>query len=532
MRLFTAYKFSTLPILLLIVILALLLRVYKLTELPPGFYSDEASIGFNAYKIVTTLHDEHNKFLPLFFEAFGEYKNALAVYPVAITFLIFGVSEFSTRLPQAILGVLVVFFMYFLAKELFSKRVGLISAFVVATVPWHVHLSRFTIESHNAFLLSITLGTTFLLVSFRKNWEARFLIFAAISFAIAFYTYFATRIFTPLFLLGLCVVFRKEIISLIKTRIRVILIPLIVFIIIVTPFIFHMSSGKGLARYRQVAFGKESNSHAELFQKGFRLYFSHFEPKFVFFKGDSDFPGQLINRHSVNGMGLFYKWQLPFWVLGIILLIFSKNNGFKYRKQLIFLMLILYPLGSVLSDAETPYATRSIIGIVPYSLITAYGLYMVLKFPTKLKKYGMKRTVFLATAIFITLASSFFLNRFLNLYQAYANRAHGYNGFQYGSKKIVEYFLQNNNKYNIKIIYSGFDRADAYINFYALENCINCFTFDPRPCDSGLVKLIAVSLDNKSEFGKRYESMLKEIIYYPNGSKAFEIFEAQYKNCS
>src|SRR3989344_5999053 len=118
-------------LLVLIVILALLLRVYKLDKFPPGFYTDEASIGFNAYKIVTTLHDEHGKLLPLFFEAFGEYKNALAIYPVAITYWIFGLGEFTTRLPQALLGVVTVFSMYFLAKELFSKKVGLISDFLI-----------------------------------------------------------------------------------------------------------------------------------------------------------------------------------------------------------------------------------------------------------------------------------------------------------------------------------------------------------------------------------------------------------------
>src|SRR3989338_11690505 len=158
-RFFNLGKISTILILSLIITLSIVLRIYKLAELPPGFYTDEASIGFNAYKILTTLRDEHGKFLPLFFEAFGEYKNALAIYPVAIAYSFFGVSEFATRFPQAILGVAVVFSMYFLAKELFGKKMGLISAFLMSTIPWHVHLSRFTIESHNAFFLSIVLGT-------------------------------------------------------------------------------------------------------------------------------------------------------------------------------------------------------------------------------------------------------------------------------------------------------------------------------------------------------------------------------------
>src|SRR3989344_6262696 len=185
-RVFKANKLSSTTILLSIIILAFILRIYKLAEIPPGFYADEASIGFNAYKILTTLHDEHGKFLPLFFEAFGEYKNALAIYPVAIAYSFFGVSEFATRLPQALLGAAVVFSMYFLAKELFNKKVGLISAFVIAIIPWHVHLSRFNIESHNALLLWIILGTTLLLISRRNNWQITFLTLSIICFALSF----------------------------------------------------------------------------------------------------------------------------------------------------------------------------------------------------------------------------------------------------------------------------------------------------------------------------------------------------------
>ncbi|OGE13843.1 hypothetical protein A3G14_00350 [Candidatus Curtissbacteria bacterium RIFCSPLOWO2_12_FULL_38_9] len=531
-RFFNLGKISTILILSLIITLSIVLRIYKLAELPPGFYTDEASIGFNAYKILTTLRDEHGKFLPLFFEAFGEYKNALAIYPVVIAFPILGISEFATRLPQAILGAVIVFSMFFLTKELFNKKVGLISAFVIATAPWHVHLSRFTIESHNAFLLSIVLGTTFLLVSFRKNWEAKFLIFASISFAIAFYTYFATRIFTPLYLLGLIVIFRKEISKLIRTKIRTILIPFAIFMIIVLPFILHMLSGKGLARYHQVAFYKEAGSQIDLGQKALKLYKDHFDFDFIFFKGDSDFPGQLINRHSVNGLGLLYKWQLPFFLLGIVFLIASKNRNLKHKKWVIWLMLFLYPLGSVLSDAQTPYATRSVIGVVPYSLVSAYGLYNMFKYLAKVKNQYVKTTIWLIAAVLLVLTSSFFLNRFLNLYQAYANRAHGYNGFQYGAKQIVDYFLQNNDKYQVKIILSGFDRADALIKFYGLETCKNCYNFDPEPCNSDISKLIAVSVDNNQGFDRSYNATSKKVIYYPDEKKAFEIFEAFSKKCS
>ena len=54
-------------LLLAIVALGAILRFYDLASNPPGFYTDEASIGFNAYTILTSAQDEHGAFFPLFF---------------------------------------------------------------------------------------------------------------------------------------------------------------------------------------------------------------------------------------------------------------------------------------------------------------------------------------------------------------------------------------------------------------------------------------------------------------------------------
>ena len=65
---------------------AALVVVRNLVDLsgsPPGLYVDEASIGYNAWTIAHYGVDEHGIHFPLFFEAFGEYKNPIYVYAVA-----------------------------------------------------------------------------------------------------------------------------------------------------------------------------------------------------------------------------------------------------------------------------------------------------------------------------------------------------------------------------------------------------------------------------------------------------------------
>ncbi|MEK6527696.1 MAG: hypothetical protein AABZ36_02285, partial [Nitrospirota bacterium] len=77
-----------------------LFHLWRISEIPKGFYVDELSIGYNALLIAETGHDEHNQFLPVFFEAFGEYKNPLYIYTVALIYKLFGVSEFGLRIAS------------------------------------------------------------------------------------------------------------------------------------------------------------------------------------------------------------------------------------------------------------------------------------------------------------------------------------------------------------------------------------------------------------------------------------------------
>ncbi|MDP2632785.1 MAG: glycosyltransferase family 39 protein [Candidatus Curtissbacteria bacterium] len=500
-------------ILVLVLFLAAYLRLNSLSKNPPGFYADEASVGFNAYKILTTGRDEHGKLMPVFFEAFGEYKNAFAIYPVVPLIAVFGVTETSVRLAQVIFGLLDILLIFFLGKALWSSAVGFISAFVLAISPWHVHISRFIIESHNAFLLFVMAGVLFLVLAKKNNWKTYYLVLSAIFFALLFYTYFATRIFTPIFLIGLLFFWRNDFLKLFKKYPKRAYLGIFLFLFILIPFVLHMASGKGLIRFNQI-------STKNNFTGSLNLYLKHFDPKFVFVYGDSDYPGQQIIRHSVSGMGLFYKWQLPFFAAGLLFLIFAGKKE-KDARIIVFLMLALYPLGTVVSDATTPFATRSVIGIVPYSLLVAYGIWRVFG---ALKIAPLK----LILVILIGFASFFYLNRFWQLYKTYENRAYGYAGFQYGAREIVEYFLSSD--YQIKILESGFDGAQAYLNFYSMGNCAGCYVSDPAYTDASVRKLIAVSVDNLDAFGSRYEGLVVKKIYYPDGREAFYIFEATSLN--
>ena len=94
------------------------LRLINLGSVPQGFTWDEAALGYNAYSIIKTGRDEFGKFLPLIFKSFGDYKPGVYVYTAVPTIAVFGLSEFATRLPSALAGIMAIYSVYLLVKNL------------------------------------------------------------------------------------------------------------------------------------------------------------------------------------------------------------------------------------------------------------------------------------------------------------------------------------------------------------------------------------------------------------------------------
>ena len=61
---------------------------------------------------------------------------------VSIAFALFGIYDTVARLVPVIFGTLTVFVTYLVAKELFDKKIGLVSSLVLALLPFHIVLSR------------------------------------------------------------------------------------------------------------------------------------------------------------------------------------------------------------------------------------------------------------------------------------------------------------------------------------------------------------------------------------------------------
>jgi len=190
-------KYQSVLFLLIILGLACFFRLWQLDSIPPGLYPDEAINGNDAWQSLQRGH----------FEVFYPENNGregLFIWLIAFSFKLFGPSVWSLRLVSAIFGILTVWGLYLLTKELFnsstnrhfktsfSKKIALLAAFFLSVSFWHVNFSRIGFRAILVPFL-ICFSFYFLFRAFRRN-NALDYIWAGIFFGLGFYTYIAFRV--------------------------------------------------------------------------------------------------------------------------------------------------------------------------------------------------------------------------------------------------------------------------------------------------------------------------------------------------
>ena len=342
-------------LLFLIVAMAAILRLYKITDNPPALYWDEVAIGYNAYSINQTGKDEWGVSWPTLFRSYDDYKPPVYIYTVALFQKFLGPTDLSVRLPSAIAGILTVLFLFYLVKELTNRYpLAALCSALLATSMWHIQFSRAGFEA-NLALMFVVLGVWLFLLAMRKNIKLLFLSFVFL--ALATITYANAKLFVPIFLLVLIIIFFKKIKQNLKS---VIVIGLICFVLYL-PFIPSIFSKEGNLRAASESIINQKGTLLTNFQQN---YLGNFSFDYLFFHGDQD------GRHSVKKLGELYLWQLPFFLIGIYQLLRQKNKSLTI---ILFSWLLLAALPPALTKVS-PHALRGLLMVIPLQIITAVGL--------------------------------------------------------------------------------------------------------------------------------------------------------------
>ena len=296
----------------------------------PNLNADEATFGYNAWSIAQTGKDEYGEVLPPRFKSFGDNKLPVMFYTIAPFVKIFGLNEFSVRLPFIIIGILAPVLFYFLTLELFkNKTTAVIAAFLAGLSPWIQIMSRHT---HEDTLVLLWSGISLLLlIKLSEELTYKNIILFSVVNGLSLFTYHIGKVLAVYFFLAfLFVVFnkKKKTISLGKA-VGIFLIPVALFL--VTEFQTPPTRVNNLLFFNNIGFKlkidelrKEHDSrilHNKLTEAIPTLtnrYLSYFSPEFLVVNGDYN------KRFGFAGMQPITAVENLFLVIGIYYLF--KNN--------------------------------------------------------------------------------------------------------------------------------------------------------------------------------------------------------------
>lgn len=548
--------YYTLGVIVFIILLSFILRFYQLTSLPPGLDWDEVSNAYNGYSILKTGKDEFSQSFPILFRAYDGYVPPVLIYLNSISAFLFGLNEFSARMPNALLGTLTVFGIYLLTKELFKKSnfqlsifhsqlsLAHLSALMLAISPWHILYSRI-----NAFpqtpLVFIVFGVYLFLIGLAKF---RFLILSILSFMLAIFSYFSAYVFVPIFAAALAVFYRKQLGGL---KICLFIAPIILSSFLILFIIpggqnrlqgVSIFTGQDLIKEESTKAGHEGfagkalhNRRFVYAQKFLEGYFVNFRFDFLFGKADA------VQRMIIPGpaFGLLYLWDLPFLLIGIFFLISKKPAGWK-----IFLTwLLLSPLAASPALPQ-PASTRTTLMIPALVIISAYGFWSY----TKSKPQIITKLLILLLAFnFLLFAHQFFghfkKSKANDWFFGYKELFAFLNNEKNISKKVYFVFRQHDSLDQIHMFTLFYNRIDPQKYQAAGGTVLGCmgttgqFSFDrynfvplsclTHPFDDQIRQLTDQNLNKNSLIvtSQNPDAKTIEKIYFPNGTAAFYIYE-------
>ena len=380
-------------ILLLVAAAGLALYLAGVPHNPPGFFVDESSIAYNAYRISQDGADEHGVSWPLYFRAFGEYKSPIYIYLLAALYKITGPSIAVARGLSAVLGVAAAMLLGMVAARSVrdaltrarARVVGLCVALSALLTPWLFETSRLVFE---VALMPLALALLLLALKGaheRALWTWADSLRVACALALITYTYSNGRLLAPLLALGR-VFFAK------RARWRhVILRTWLIYAVTLLPLlVFHARHPGALTeRFAQVSFVREEMTWWQIALRFFQNYAGSFNPWSWLVAGDPE------PRHHVQTMGSLLAATVAAGLIGLVIVVIRRRRDAWWR--FVVYGLVVSPVPAALTLDH--FHTLRLVGLPVFLLMLA-----ACGFAWLLEGGGRARRLAFAALILFTLA--------------------------------------------------------------------------------------------------------------------------------
>lgn len=377
-------------LLLVVLVLALFFRFFKLKEIPPGLYPDVAIYANDA------LDSLENKDFKVFYPE-NNGREGLWMWILALFFKIFGISIFTIKLASALCGFLTVVGIYFLTKELFeNEKIALFSSFFLSISFWHTNLSRIGFRVITYPLL-LVFAYYFLIKALKKLKFSDFVI-SGFLFGLSFYTYTSIRM-------------------------QVLILPIVFF----SYFFFHQNKKRflvGFCLFLTTTFFV-ALPLGIYFLKNPQYFVSRMAPISVFVGekklsnflrslilhlGMFNFYGDPNLRHNLPGKPYLSPLESIFFLTGFFFSFVLALKAKKNTKEFLFLFSFWFfsLLPGILTKEGIPHGLRAFSAVIPTAIFSALGIEF---FEKKLRNFPWSRILLGVLLVILT----------WNYYQRYFN---------------------------------------------------------------------------------------------------------------
>lgn len=456
---------------ILIFIIGIFLRFYKLGNLPNSFTPDELAQGYTAYSFLETGKDEWGNANPFILRSFGDFKAPLQTWLMIPSIKLFGLTPFAVRLPNALFSSLALLTTYLLTNSLFGlSSVSLITIILLTFSPWHLPMSRLALEANLTVFFS-TLAT-YLYLKNPKSFKYQLL--ASIFYSLNLFTYHSAKFFTPILMLAtyLYVHRFKDLKSFFNSLFKNL------FFILPFALLFLLNTFQSLSSSDRVGdisifnptdrWAGLSDDRYLLVQNSLPDFLSRiFNNKIIYVS--KTFFTSLISYFSpqfllTQGAGESTYGMLPgFGILGLIpfigliyslYLLFQKN---KHKSTLLYLLILIVLSAFPAALAKGSYPGNRLATMIPFIIIfSAFGLSQIF---SKISK-SLKLLIYL---LFIYSSINFLVNYFFSANYRLAE------GMLYGRRQAIEYVQQLNPE--AKTLFSrSLSQPQAYYLFFTKTN--------------------------------------------------------------
>jgi 4-amino-4-deoxy-L-arabinose transferase-like glycosyltransferase len=374
-------------ILAAILALAAALRLPALQSVPPPLQVDEASRGYDAWAILETGADRHGTRLPFFLEGFGsgDLSAALTTYITVPFVAVLGPTALAMRLPDALLGVATVGLLFLWLKRQTNASSALYAAAMLAVDPWHISLCRTAHESgFTPFFLVVALLafqraglmprdiTTNGPDAADQKWGSRsalWALLAGLMLGAHTWAYPATRLFTPLFVFAILVIYRRLYARLLRIPAgRLALGSLALGMVIggfpliaaalTHPAVLTTRAHAALLIYK-------GHTAPQVLWQFIHNYGVNIGPTYLFFQCDE------LSGHMIPRVGQHLVVWAPFYAIGLGS-VFAGWRKEAWRRVLIAWFL-LYPIPAAICAEWNPHPMRTVAGMLLFPILAATG---------------------------------------------------------------------------------------------------------------------------------------------------------------